>query len=109
MARQPPAFVRNRIMARHINIAHGLYPRAPFTDALLTDIVGYLRQHTGITGGRTYAGGLVKFEPKELERILLPRIEDIHAYLAKAETTPQTVDGSGVGIRCGAGEARIPQ
>ena len=108
MARQPPAFVRNRIMARHINIAHGLYPRAPFTDALLTDIVGYLRQHTGITGGRTYAGGLVKFEPKELERILL-RIEDIHAYLAKAETTPQTVDGSGVGIRCGAGEARIPQ
>jgi len=48
-------------------------------------------------------------EPKELKRILLPRIEDIHAYLAKAETTPQTVDGSGVGIRCGAGEARIPQ
>jgi hypothetical protein len=93
MARQAPAFVRNRAMARHINIAHGLYPRAPFTDAQLNDIVGYLRPHMGITGGRTYAGGLVKFEPKELERVLLPRIEQIHAYLAKAETLAQSASG----------------
>ncbi len=27
MARRPPAFVRNLAEARHINIAHGLYPR----------------------------------------------------------------------------------
>ena len=27
MARRPPAFVHNRAGARHLNIAHGIYPR----------------------------------------------------------------------------------
>jgi adenine-specific DNA-methyltransferase len=85
MARRAPAFVRNVVKARHINIAHGLYPRAPLTDGTLTAISTYLRHHIGTAGGRTYAGGLVKFEPKELERILLPRIEDIHASVAESE------------------------
>jgi adenine-specific DNA-methyltransferase len=82
MARRAPAFVRNVVKARHINIAHGLYPRAPLNDGALTAILTYLRRHTSTAGGRTYAGGLVKFEPKELERILLPRIEDIYGYIA---------------------------
>ena len=34
MARRPPAFVRNLAGARHINIAHGLYPREPPATAL---------------------------------------------------------------------------
>src|SRR5262249_8469868 len=109
MARQAPAFVRNRVMARHINIAHGLYPRAPLTEAQLNDIVGYLRQHRGIAGGGPYAGGLVKFEPKELERIFLPGIDAIHGYLEKTETTPETVDGSGVGIGCRPGQENVSQ
>jgi adenine-specific DNA-methyltransferase len=83
MARRAPAFVRNVVKARHINIAHGLYPRAPLNDGALTAILTYLRHHTSTAGGRTYAGGLVKFEPKELERILLPRVEDIHGYIAE--------------------------
>jgi hypothetical protein len=85
MARRAPAFVRNLAKAHHINIAHGLYPREPLKDVVLSDIVSYLRQHTSTAGGRTYAGGLVKFEPKELERVLLPRIEDIHGYLGYTE------------------------
>lgn len=72
MARHPPAFVYNAVSARHINIAHGLYPRDPLGEAVLTAIVAWLRGHMSIAGGRTYAGGLVKFEPKELERVLLP-------------------------------------
>jgi len=84
MARRAPAFVRNVVKARHINIAHGLYPRAPLDDGTLTAILIYLRRHTSTAGGRTYAGGLVKFEPKELERILLPRIEDIVGYIAES-------------------------
>src|SRR5262252_5457583 len=99
MARRPPAFVRNLVKARHINIAHGLYPREPLADAALAAILTYLRRHMSTTGGRTYAGGLVKFEPKELERILMPRVEDIHGYLAQHETAPPALDGNGVGNR----------
>jgi len=108
MARRAPAFVRNLVKARHINIAHGLYPRDPLNDAALTAILSYLRRHMSTTGGRTYAGGLVKFEPRELERILLPRIEDIHGYLAESETTPQALDGSGVEIRRGHRQEHLP-
>jgi adenine-specific DNA-methyltransferase len=32
MARRPPAFALNKAYARHINIAHGLYPRDPMTE-----------------------------------------------------------------------------
>jgi adenine-specific DNA-methyltransferase len=77
MARRAPAFVRNKIRARHINIAHGLYPREPLSDGTLRAVLAYLQRHMSTAGGRTYAGGLIKFEPKELERILLPRVEDI--------------------------------
>jgi hypothetical protein len=84
MARRAPAFVRNLVRARHLNIAHGLYPRQSIEERDLLAIVAYLRRHVGTTGGRTYAGGLVKYEPKELERILMPTTEDIHAYLAEA-------------------------
>src|SRR5207302_1673576 len=35
MARRPPAFVRNLAEARHINIAHGLYPRVELPQAAL--------------------------------------------------------------------------
>ncbi len=72
MARRPPVFVRNPAGARHINIAHGLYPRGDMTDADLDRAAAYL---TGLAlgqGGRTYAGGLTKFEPKEIERLIIP-------------------------------------
>lgn len=72
MARRPPAFVRNEADARHINIAHGLYPREEFSDAVLRSLVTYLSQETSVDSGRTYAGGLTKFEPREMERILVP-------------------------------------
>src|SRR5262249_53122677 len=35
MARRPPVFVRNLAGARHINIAHGLYPRVTLSAAAL--------------------------------------------------------------------------
>jgi hypothetical protein len=72
MARRPPAFVRNLAGARHINIAHGLYPRAPMTDAALDALARYLGRATSVNDGRTYAGGLTKFEPREMERLLVP-------------------------------------
>lgn len=72
MARRPPAFVRNLAAARHINIAHGIYPRDAMTDATLTWLTEYLSKSISLAGGRTYAGGLTKFEPKEMERLVVP-------------------------------------
>lgn len=75
MARRPPAFVRNIADARHINIAHGIYPREPLPDRALDRLAEALRRTAGPELGRTYAGGLVKFEPREMERIPVPSPE----------------------------------
>jgi hypothetical protein len=86
MARRPPAFVRNACGARHINIAHGLYPRQPLPDAVLTAVIRYLRTHVRVESGRTYAGGLTKFEPKELERLHLPSLQTLYATAKAVDT-----------------------
>lgn len=78
MARRAPAFVRNLTAARHINIAHGLYPREDLSEAELMAVLRWLRANAGREGGRTYAGGLTKYEPKELERLLIPSLEQLH-------------------------------
>jgi len=72
MARRPPAFVRNLAGARHVNIAHGLYPREPLPPAALDGLAAYLRRSVTRAQGRTYAGGLTKFEPGEMERLPVP-------------------------------------
>ena len=93
MARQAPAFVRNRAKAHHINIAHGLYPREDLSDATIDGYLTYLRLNTTMAGGRVYSGGLVKFEPKELERILVPRLQDLHGYIADSVESRPTAKG----------------
>ena len=75
MARRPPAFARNLASARHLNIAHGLYPREPLADRVLSGLVDYLSMKTNVIDGRTYAGGLTKFEPGEMERLFVPGLE----------------------------------
>lgn len=75
MARRSPAFVRNLCGAHHINIAHGLYPRQTMTDEALDGLAFWLRTNVKVESGRTYAGGLTKFEPKEVERLLIPKDE----------------------------------
>ena len=77
MARRPPGFVRNLCGARHINVAHGLYPRLELSDAQMRHLTAWLNRNVGTEQGRTYAEGLTKFEPKEVERILIPRLEDL--------------------------------
>lgn len=79
MARRPPAFTRNLASARHINIAHGLYPRESLTERQLLALVDYLSGNISIIDGRTYAGGLTKFEPGEMERLFVPRPENLTA------------------------------
>ena len=78
MARRPPAFVRNPCGARHLNIAHGLYPRDPLPGSVLDALCAWLQNNVCVSSGRTYAGGLTKFEPKELERIPIPSVEQLN-------------------------------
>jgi hypothetical protein len=75
MARRPPQFTLNACGARHINVAHGLYPREPLSEETLAALVAWLNAHVGQHQGRTYAGGLTKFEPGEIERLRVPIIE----------------------------------
>lgn len=75
MARRPPAFVRNAAQARHINIAHGIYPRDAMTAKDLDLLAAYLRVNVSTGSGRTYAGGLTKFEPREMERLVVPDLD----------------------------------
>jgi adenine-specific DNA-methyltransferase len=72
MARRSPAFVRNLAAARHINIAHGIYPRDAMSSTLMDSLAQYLTKTVTQAEGRTYSGGLTKFEPKEVERLLVP-------------------------------------
>lgn len=72
MARRPPAFVRNLAGARHVNIAHGLYPREALPGPALDRLAAFLRGSVRLDQGRIYAGGLAKFEPREMERLLVP-------------------------------------
>lgn len=72
MARRPPAFVLNGADARHLNIAHGIYPRENLAPQIISALVAYLRGAASLQGGRVYAGGLTKFEPREMERISVP-------------------------------------
>lgn len=102
MARRPPAFVRNRCKARHLNISHGLYPRERLPEATLAALVDWLSAHVRVESGRTYAGGLTKFEPKELERVCIPAVENLHGR-------PENMDTAGTTRRRGRSDSNIPQ
>jgi len=79
MARRPPQFTLNACEARHINIAHGLYPRQPLARGVMARLVTWLNKNINTGSGRTYAGGLTKFEPKEIERLRIPSPETLYA------------------------------
>ena len=90
MARRPPAFVQNTAAACHINIAHGIYPRDPMTPAMLAALAAALRSAASTAAGRTYAGGLVKFEPSEMSRICVPGPEMLAETVSCAVVSSRT-------------------
>lgn len=77
MARQAPKFARNPDRVALLNIGHGIYPKQPMTDRdirALTDALNHGRN--GFSGiGRTYHGGLEKFEPREMEALPIPALD----------------------------------
>lgn len=77
MGRRPPVFARNLVGAPLLNIAHGLYPKIELSDEEQDALVSWLNKNVAIDSGRSYAGGLVKFEPGEAMRIAIPDIKTI--------------------------------
>jgi len=73
MARQAPAFARNPDGLVLLNVAHGIYPHTAISQARLVDFVDQLNalRPTFRGKGRTYHSGLEKFEPREMEGLLL--------------------------------------
>jgi hypothetical protein len=74
MARQAPAFATNPDGAFIVNVLHGLFPRAPLGQKQLSQIVLTLNSMRAefAFAGRTYHGGLQKFEPGEMEELPVP-------------------------------------
>jgi len=80
MARRPPAFVVNTVAARHINIAHGLYPRQAMSARTIRALAAVLSRSVTLRQGRVYSGGLTKFEPREMERLPVPDLATLEHY-----------------------------
>jgi adenine-specific DNA-methyltransferase len=99
MGRRPPVFVRNQAEASYLNIAHGLYPREPLAPAVLDALAAFLCVSVTQGQGRVYAGGLVKFEPREMERLPVPGPA---LLAARAE---RVGDGTGPGTEQAPGQA----
>ncbi|MBT8493739.1 MAG: methyltransferase [Deltaproteobacteria bacterium] len=74
MARQPPVFALNPDGLVLLNIAHGIYPTRKMSKRALAKLVGALNDNRDSYrgAGRTYHGGLEKFEPKEMEALPIP-------------------------------------
>lgn len=73
MARRAPKFALNPDGLAILNIAHGVYPREHVADDELAALVRLLNEASGgfRGNGRTYHGGLEKFEPREMEALLI--------------------------------------
>ena len=74
MGRRPPMFARNPDSLPLLNIALGLQPRSELAGETIVTIVNWLNENAAnFSGkGRTYQGGLQKFEPREMEALQIP-------------------------------------
>jgi hypothetical protein len=63
--------------AGHIHVAHGRI-REPLSEGALDALAASWRRQIAGTFGRTSAGGLTKFEPTDMERLLVPDLQALN-------------------------------
>ena len=61
------------------------YPREPLDPGVLDALAAYLSRSVSPEQGRVYAGGLIKFEPREMERLLVPGLALLAAQASHAD------------------------
>ncbi len=90
MTRQGPAFALNPDHLAILNVLHGIFPRLPMNQAQLAGLVRYLNTNrkTFLGAGRTYQGGLEKFEPREMEALLVPRPDRLELLGREHDLSP---------------------
>lgn len=79
MGRGKPTFVVNQRRLPMLNVVHGLYPKVDMTPKAIDRLATFLNESVDTASGRTYCGGLVKFEPREAEAIMVPSLEELEA------------------------------
>jgi hypothetical protein len=73
MARHPPRFALNPEGCAILNVLHGIWFREPVEAEVAAALVAWLNAHAKeLRGARTYQGGLLKWEPRDLESVLVP-------------------------------------
>lgn len=77
MSRNAPTFVVNKENLTMLNVVHGIYLKKPLSNMAIARLADYLNSSVDVASGRTYCGGLTKFEPREAENLLVPRIEEL--------------------------------
>lgn len=92
-----PRLVTNRAAAHHLNSVHGVYLRAELT-ALGQDLLplAALNSATVLHAeivGRSYGGGILKLEPREADRWLVPSAGLIAARAGQLRAARRTVAG----------------
>ena len=96
MTRRPLAIVMNEASARHLNVAYALHPCETLCKSKLANLVKRLSQSASVDGGRVDSGGLIEFEPRDVERIMVPPLSSPANYVKPS------VMGYGSGARTAA-------
>lgn len=80
MGRRPPKFAANPDRCVALNVFHGIYFTENVESEVTARLVDWLNSRDeAIAGGRTYHGGLRKFEPRDLESVMVPSLDALRA------------------------------
>lgn len=81
MGRGRPAYALNPDGMPTVNVVHGLYPKVQLDIEQLQGLVNYLNVgDLHGSSGRTYQGGLRKYEPGEMERLFVPPPDKLRGW-----------------------------